>query len=250
MPQKVIGQNLISLVSVSSTNDYLRNLMEEQELPDGTVVIAAVQHRGKGYGQNVWISEKGQNLTFSLLLYPSFLSAENQFLISKAVSLGITDYLDSYLDMVSIKWPNDIFVGEKKICGILIENDLVGRQMKASLTGIGLNINQRDFPKRLPNPVSLSQLTGKKYSLKTEFNKLLEYLDERYFMLTSNHGAGKINNDYHEKLFRIKQMCKFRRGDEEFMCRIIGVNDYGQLILEDKHGTTKEYNFKEIEFVL
>jgi len=249
MPQKVIGQKLISLVSVSSTNEYLRNLMDDQTLPDGTVVIAAVQHRGKGYGQNVWISEKGQNLTFSLLIYPDFLSADNQFLVSKAISLGITDYLEKFTDMVSIKWPNDIFVGNRKICGILIENDLVGRQMKASLTGIGLNINQRDFPKRLPNPVSLSQLTEKKYSLKTEFNELLEYLNERYLMLTSNYGAGKITNNYHEKLFRVKQMCKFRRGNEEFMCRIIGVNDYGQLILEDNHGRTKEFNFKEVEFV-
>jgi len=250
MSQKVIGQNLISLVSVSSTNDYLRDLMDERTLPDGTVVIAAVQHRGKGYGQNVWISEKGQNLTFSLLIYPDFLSADNQFLVSKALSLGITDYLDNFTDMVSIKWPNDIFAGDRKICGVLIENDLVGSQMKASLAGIGLNINQRNFPKRLPNPVSLTQLTGEKYSLKTEFNKLLESLNERYLMLKSNYGAGKINNDYHEKLFRVKQMCRFRRGDEEFICRIIGVNDYGQLILEDKHGTTKAFNFKEVEFVL
>ena len=250
MPHKVIGQNLISLVSVSSTNAYLRSLMDEHTLPDGSVVIAAVQHRGKGYGQNVWVSEKGQNLTFSLLLYPEFLTTDNQFLISKAISLGITDYLDNYSDRVSIKWPNDIFVGKRKICGILIENDLIGRQMKASLVGVGLNVNQRNFPKRLPNPISLSQLTGEKYSLKVEFNKLLAYLNERYFMLTSNHGAGKINNDYHEKLFRVKQMCKFRKKGEEFMCRIIGVNDYGQLILEDKHGTTKEFNFKEMEFVL
>ena len=250
MPEKVIGQNLISLVSVGSTNEYLRNLMEEQSLPDGTVVVAAVQHRGKGYGQSIWVSEKGQNLTFSLLLYPEFLTTDNQFLISKAISLGITDYLESYTDQVSIKWPNDIFVGEKKICGILIENDLVGKQMKASLVGIGLNINQRKFPKRLPNPVSLSQITGKKHSLKTEFNKLLDYLNERYFMLTSNRGAGKINNDYHEKLFRINEKCRFKKGEEEFICRIIGANDYGQLILEDEHGTTKDFNFKEVEFVL
>ncbi|MGM0498365.1 MAG: biotin--[acetyl-CoA-carboxylase] ligase [Bacteroidota bacterium] len=250
MPQKVVGQNLISLVSVGSTNEYLRNMMDEQLPPDGTVVIAAVQHRGKGYGQNVWISENGQNLTFSLLLYPNFLTSENQFLISKAISLGITDYLNDYTEMVFIKWPNDIFVGDKKICGILIENDLIGRQMKASLVGVGLNINQRDFPRRLPNPVSLSQVTGKKHSLKTEFNKLLDCLNERYLMLMSDRGAGKINNDYHEKLFRVKEICKFRKGNEEFTCRIIGVNDYGQLILEDKHGRTKDFNFKEVEFVL
>ncbi len=250
MPQSVIGQKMISMVSVGSTNDYLRNLMDEEKLPDGTVVVSAVQHRGRGYGQNVWISEKGQNLTFSLLLYPTFLSSDNQFLVSKAISLGITDYLETYLDEVSIKWPNDIFVGDKKICGILIENDLVGRQMKASLIGMGLNINQRDFPRRLPNPVSLSLLTGKKYSLKEELRSLLSCLDHRYNMLMRNMGIGKIHSDYHEMLYRINQKTTFRKDGEDFVCRIIGVNDYGQLILEDQHGKTREFNFKEVEFIL
>jgi BirA family biotin operon repressor/biotin-[acetyl-CoA-carboxylase] ligase len=250
MPRGVIGQNMISLVSVSSTNDYLRSLMEQESLTNGTVVIAAVQHRGKGYGQNVWISEKGQNLTFSILLYPGFLTTENQFLLSKAISLGITDYLENYLDEVSIKWPNDIFVGNKKICGILIENDLFGKQMKASLIGIGLNINQQVFPRRLPNPVSLSLLTGRKYSLKEELSNLLSCLDHRYDMLMQNMGIGKINSDYHDKLFRINQKTGFRKDGQDFVCRIIGVNDYGQLILEDQHGRTKEYSFKEVELVL
>jgi BirA family biotin operon repressor/biotin-[acetyl-CoA-carboxylase] ligase len=250
MSQQVIGQNLISLVSVSSTNDYLRNLMDEEELPNGTVVIAAVQHRGKGYGQNVWVSEKGQNLTFSLLLYPTFLTSDNHFLVSKAISLGITDYLEAYLDDVTIKWPNDIFVGNKKICGILIENDLIGRQMKASLIGIGLNVNQRVFPRRLPNPVSLSLVTENKYSLKEELKSLLSCLDNRYQMLMRNMGIGKIHSDYHEKLFRINQRTEFKKDGQKFVCRIIGVNDYGQLILEDQHGKTREFNFKEVEFVL
>jgi len=250
MPQEVIGKKMISLVTVSSTNDYLRNLMDEEELPDGTIVISAVQHRGKGYGQNVWISEKGQNLTFSILLYPTFLTSDNQFLISKAISLGIADYLRNYLDDVKIKWPNDIFIGNKKICGILIENDLIGKQMKASLIGVGLNINQRVFPRRLPNPVSLSMLTGKKYALKEELNKLLNCLDHRYQMLMRNMGIGKIHSDYHEMLFRINQKTRFKKDGQEFVCRIIGVNDYGQLILEDTNGKTKEFNFKEVEFVL
>lgn len=250
MPRGVVGQNMISLVSVSSTNDYLRELMDEEELPDGTVVIAAVQHRGRGYGQNVWISKKGQNLTFSLLLYPTFLTSDNQFLISKAISLGITDYLESYMDGVAIKWPNDIFIGDKKIAGILIENDLIGKQIKASLIGIGLNINQRVFPRRLPNPVSLSLLTGKKHALKEELSSLLQCLDHRYQMLMRNMGIGKIHSDYHDKLFRINQKTTFKKNGEEFVCRIIGVNDFGQLILENQNGKTKEFNFKEVEFVL
>jgi len=250
MPQQVIGREVYNLVSVNSTNEYLRRMMDQEKISEGTVVIAADQHRGKGYGQNVWISKRGQNLTFSLVIYPDFLTTDNQFLVSKAISLGISDFLNLYVDDVKIKWPNDIYVGNQKIGGILIENDLVGSMMKASMVGIGLNINQMEFPRRLPNPISLTQLTGRKHNLKTVFYKLLECLDHRYSMLNNNICIGKINNEYHDRLFRLNQTSWFRQGEDEFSARIIGVNDYGQLILEDQYGKPREFNFKEVEFVI
>lgn len=249
MVQQVIGQHIVSLLSVGSTNAYARNVMDEQAVPEGTVIIAAEQHRGKGYGQNVWISKKGKNLTFSLIVHPGFLTADNQFLISKAISLGICDYLLEHTTDVSIKWPNDIYIGDRKICGILIENDLVGRIMKHSIVGIGLNINQEIFPRRLPNPVSLAQITGVKYDLKTEFHRLLHHLNNRYLMLKTS-AKHKIHRDYQSRLYRLGDLYFFRAHEQTFQARIVGVNDYGQLITENECGKTTEYNFKEVEFVL
>lgn len=249
MDRQIIGKNTISLLNVTSTNVYARKLISEGSPEDGTIVIAGEQTQGKGYGENTWVSKSGKNLTFTIILYPYFLKAEHQFLISKIISLGISDYLCKYLDDVTIKWPNDIYVDNGKIAGILIENDLIGSKIKSSIIGVGLNINQQNFPDDLPNPVSLIQVMERKFSLKKEFEKLSGCLDFRYRMLREEK-TDKINRDYHEKLYRLKEFNQFKTEDQQFTARIIGVSDFGQLILEDKDGKTLQFDFKEVEFVL
>ncbi|MFO8235417.1 MAG: biotin--[acetyl-CoA-carboxylase] ligase [Bacteroidales bacterium] len=244
-----IGSKVISLLSIESTNDYARKLLTNGTPEDGTVIIAGEQHKGRGHGKNGWYSQRGKNLTFTIILYPYFISADNQFLLSKAISLGINDYLSQYLDDIYIKWPNDIYVDNYKIAGILIENDWIGARMKNSVIGIGLNINQQYFPDHLPNPVSLMQVMEHSFSLKTEFRKLLYCLDYRYKMIKNKY-VDTVNKDYHNKLYRLNEYHTYTAEDEEFVARIIGVTDHGKLILESEHGKTMEFDFKEVEFLL
>jgi len=249
MKTRIIGNKIISLLSVDSTNDYARELLENRTPEEGTVVVAGDQKKGRGYGTNTWHSKRGKNLLFSIILYPQFISANTQFLISKIISLGICDYLCTYVSDVSIKWPNDIYVDDRKISGILIENDLMGSSMKNSIVGIGLNVNQENFPNDIPNPVSLSQMIEKKLVIKEELKKLIGFLEKRYQMLARGK-VDKIQKDYHSRLFRLNKMSWYQNDHERFKAKIIGVSDYGQLILENQSGKTLEYNFKEVEFLL
>jgi BirA family biotin operon repressor/biotin-[acetyl-CoA-carboxylase] ligase len=249
MKDRIIGNQVISLLSTSSTNDYARGLLSEGPPREGCVIIAGEQEKGRGYGTNTWHSRRGKNLLFTVILYPDFVAANQQFLISKTISLGIYDYLSEYISDVSIKWPNDIYVEDRKIAGILIENDLVGSYLKSSIVGIGLNINQEYFPGELVNPVSLRQMIEKKLPLKKEFRKLCGHLDRRYKMLYRGM-LDKINREYHQHLFRLNTLSWYSSEGQSFRAKIVGVSDYGQLILENDAGKTLEFNFKEIEFVL
>jgi len=249
MKNRIIGRQVISLLSTESTNDYAKELLDGGLPREGLVIIAGEQKKGRGYGQNIWHSGRGKNLLFTVILYPEVLEANQQFLISKAISLGIYDYLSEYISDVSIKWPNDIYVEDRKIAGILIENDLVGATLKDSIVGIGLNVNQEYFPEDLPNPVSLLQMIEKKLPLKKELRKLCGYLDKRYGMLSKGQ-IDKINREYHTRLFRLNQMSWYESQGKPFRAKIVGVSDYGQLILENQAGKTLEYNFKEVEFML
>ena len=154
---------LIILPETDSTNNYLTQLCNEQQsaVREFTTVIAERQTAGKGQRGNSWESEDCRNITFSFVLYPTFIEARRQFILSQIVSLSIKEELDQWTEGISIKWPNDIYWNEKKICGILIENDLSGHHIGRSISGIGVNINQDVFRSNAPNPISLKQITGK-----------------------------------------------------------------------------------------
>ena len=147
---------LIVLPETGSTNNYLSQLCNEQEaaVKEFTTVIAERQTAGKGQRGNSWESEDYRNLTFSFVLYPTFVEVRRQFLLSQFISLSIKEELDEWTEDISIKWPNDIYWHEKKICGILIENDLAGHHIGRCIAGIGVNINQEVFRSDAPNPVS------------------------------------------------------------------------------------------------
>jgi BirA family biotin operon repressor/biotin-[acetyl-CoA-carboxylase] ligase len=249
MKERIIGSEVVSLLSTNSTNDYARELLSRDGPREGCIVIAGEQKKGRGYGSNTWHSKRGKNLLFTVILYPDFIAANQQFLISKAVSLGIYDYLSEYISDVSIKWPNDIYVEDRKIAGMLIENDLAGSSLKTSIVGIGLNINQEKFPEDIVNPVSLRQMVEKKLPIRKELRKLCQHLDRRYRMLYQGK-VDKINREYHEHLFRLNAMYSYLANGRQFRAKIVGVSDYGQLILETDVGKTLEFSFKEVEFVL
>jgi len=150
-----IGKVYIKLNEVNSTNEYAKVLLSKNKPSEGTVIFAHYQTNGKGQFGKTWKSEKGKNLTFSIILYPNFLEAKRAYSLNQAVSLGLKDCIESQKIPVSIKWPNDIYYHDKKLGGLLIENGLVGENINYSIIGIGLNVNQTTFSQEIPNPTSL-----------------------------------------------------------------------------------------------
>ncbi len=242
-------QRVVKLDSLESTNDYVSGLLKEKKPEEGSIYSSLFQSAGKGIGQNKWESEKGKNLLFSLILYPSFLPVEDQFLISKAVSLGIANYIQAKTNNIKIKWPNDIYYKEKKIAGILIENSIKGSNLNSSIIGIGFNLNQAEFESDTPNPVSLHQITNKTYSIDQELVKIRTNIRFFYDKLK----AGKfeeISREYLKCLYRFNEVHEFKTGKEIFKAQITGINKYGHLQLTTESNEKREYGFKETEFVI
>ena len=246
---KTTGKNFIVLQEVDSTNNYAKQLIVSKAAEEGTVVLAYHQEQGRGQMGNRWESEKDKNLTFSIILYPDFLSAADQFLLSEVISLGIFDFISSQVEGVKIKWPNDMYVGDKKIAGILIENSVMGNSLFSSVAGIGININQNVFLSGAPNPVSLKQLTGKTYILEELAEKVTDSIFIWYKKLRSGQSE-VINATYISNLFRRGEWSVFREQNRTFEARIVGIGEFGRLLTEDRSGKITGYMFKEVEFVI
>jgi BirA family biotin operon repressor/biotin-[acetyl-CoA-carboxylase] ligase len=244
-------KNTIILEVTDSSNNYAKQLIAAKKAQHGTVVLAYCQRAGKGHAGNHWESEAKKNLLMSIVLFPEFLPAEKQFYLSKIISLAIIDLLQKEIpdEAVSIKWPNDIYAGDRKLAGILIENSVSGQYMHSSVVGVGLNLNQEKFGKGIPNPVSLKQLTGNNYSIEEMAARLLNNFYSWYSHLEMQQ-IRYIDISYLGKLYRKNQWCRFRKNSKEFEARISGIGEYGQLILEDRNGRLSEFQFKEIEFVI
>ncbi len=244
-----VGQNLVALKEVDSTNTFLKNLLSNSTpVPEGTVIMAESQYAGRGQQQNRWNSEPGKNLTFSLLLQPVFLSPLNQFYLTQVISLGVAETLNIIAGGgISIKWPNDIYYNDKKLGGILIENILQGSQIKYAVVGIGLNVNQQEFPQWVPNPVSLRQILHKDYDLRLLLSHLCSRIEGWYLRLKASKLAD-ISAAYLALLYDYRQERSFRANGQEFIGTIAGVTQQGRLQVQQQGGL-QEYNFKEIEFL-
>jgi len=244
----IIGSGLIFYNELPSTNTEASILLRRGEPEEGTVILTDYQSGGKGQGGNIWESEKGKNLLFSIILYPHSVSPGDQFLISMAISLGICDFLDRYCTGARIKWPNDIYLGNNKMAGILIENSIIGFDIESSVAGIGININQENFPSNLPRPVSLKMATGKEYSTSECLKELLPDLDRRYRHLLFDD-RDIIRHDYLARLYRFMEWTSFRSGDNVFLGRITDVLVSGQIRIEEKGGSAKEFSFREFTYL-
>lgn len=243
-----IGEKRINLAEVNSTNTYLKGMILgfENEI-EGLIVVAKNQTKGRGQQNNSWESETRKNLTFSLYLKPNLL-VQNQFIISKVISLGIIDFLkDLGLDNLKIKWPNDIYCGNRKIAGILIENTLKGNKIYNSVVGIGLNINQHEF--NIGNdPTSVIKELGVEQDLDRLLNQLLFFIEKRYISLKS--GKEKIiNANYLNFLYGINEILMFKIDNEILKGEIKGVNAIGKLQLKINQ-SVREFDLKEIEFLI
>lgn len=245
-----MNETFIHLNETHSTNSYLRELiMREKEQPEGTVVITDYQTAGRGQKGNSWESERGKNLTFSILLHPNHIPLGKQFILSQLISIAIVGVLKKYDRHFTIKWPNDIYWKEKKIAGMLIEVDLTGSSLSNAIIGIGININQRHFKSDAPNPVSLTQITGKEHNLSELLEKILDSIVDEYNKYTPDNEE-EIRQKYMALLFRNKGVYPYLYGEEIFNASIEGIEPNGQLILKKENGSIHTFAFKEISFVI
>ncbi len=241
-----LGKNLVFVPECHSTNTLLMELAQKTQSIEGTLIITANQTKGRGQRGNGWETEPGVNFTMSLLLRPTFLMAKDQFQLTQAISLGIADYLSERLTKsISIKWPNDILVGNKKITGILIENTLSGDYIQQSIIGIGLNVNQTTF--KVPTATSMLLEKGNTFQLQDELGLLLVHIEKRYLQLR----AGKkvdLNEEYLKQLYWKGEARKFSANEKILVGKIEGVDSIGRLLV--RHGDKVDsFGLKEIAFV-
>ena len=237
--------NVLELESVDSTNTYAKNNFDE--LPDGTLVVAEEQTAGRGRLERKWISPAGKNIYASLVMK----NITNPFYATIVSSLAVLDLLGNTEPRIEffIKWPNDIYWKEKKICGMLIENDLMGRNISQSIAGIGININQETFHSSAPNPVSLLQITGEEHDLFKILKNIMLRI-QSYYSLLKKGDTTSIACQYEKSLFRREGMHRYKDANGEFLARIVCVEPEGRLILEDEKLIKRGYMFKEVEYLL
>lgn len=242
---------IITIAETDSTNSELRRRADV--LDDMTLLRAESQTAGRGQRGNSWEAAAGENLTFSILHRPEGIEAKEQFAISEAAALGVADYLQSRGIEARVKWPNDIYVGDRKICGILIEHSIAGRNIDRTIAGVGINVNQTQFESDAPNPESMARLTGRNYNLQEEAEVAGRYIEKRLIEASRPEGRARLHGDYMSRLWRGEGIHAFRdpAADERYEGKILEIAPSGELtILNTRTGKPKTYLFKEVEFIL
>ena len=234
--------------TTASTNDDAR----DEKYREGDVVWADFQTAGRGQRGHEWHSRKGENLTFSVVLEPSFVPIAEQFAVSEVVALSLVDMLSEYGIAAKIKWTNDIYVGDRKLIGILIEHSLASATLRRTIVGVGINVNQTEFAPSLPNPVSMAQLLGHELNAEEVLQRFLKRLQENYELLREvKNSQLALHHRYNSLLYRKNEYHTYALPNgERFSAKILGTAPNGALCLEDTEGKTKDYLFKEVEFVI
>ncbi len=246
--------DIIWLGEVDSTNSEARRHISD--IDNLSVVSALSQSQGRGQMGNTWSSAPGENLTFSIVMKSEGLNAiraRDQFVLSEAAALTIVEFLSGHDIQAEIKWPNDIYVGNRKICGMLIENSLRGDTISHSIIGIGLNVNQRNFDVNLPNPTSMAIVSG----IGTDIRKALEEITDTFrsiceTMLASSEGRTRLHSLYLSRLWRLDEEHSYveTATGKAFTGTIKGVSPTGRLLIETADGSLKEFAFKEISYII
>src|SRR5450759_749718 len=244
----IIGSKLLFSENLPSTNLHAVRLIKNNDISEGTIIYTNYQLAGRGQMGNKWESEDSKNLLISIVLFPSMINLSDQFVLSMAISLGICDFLKRYIPVCRIKWPNDIYVNNDKIAGLLIENSIMGDHIENTIADIGLNINQDKFLSNAPNPVSLRMITGKEYDLNTCLYQLADDLDKRYKQLIAGTLI-QIKKEYTSNLYRLNEWCNYRDKNGFYLGRIKSISEYGNLMIESESGIINEYSFKEVDFI-
>jgi BirA family biotin operon repressor/biotin-[acetyl-CoA-carboxylase] ligase len=246
-----IGKVANYLASVDSTNVFANNLLSKSTPIEGTVIYTDNQYAGRGQIGSKWESTTGENIILSVILYPKFLPIQTQFKLNQVVALAVYDLLKDFIfpiDQLSVKWPNDIYINDKKIGGILIENKLKGNLLASTVVGVGLNINQTDFSPTLPNPTSLLLETDVRQDIYDMIGSFCEHLERRYLQLKAGQ-YNSLDRDYLNVLYGYQEWRTYKIAQKEatFKGKMIGISQEGKLQIQTTHEIL-EFYFKEVVF--
>lgn len=241
-----MSTKLIRLSETDSTNRYLRDYTPAAD-EVLTVCVADYQTAGRGCGSNTWESERGKNLTFSVLTHPTGLAPARQFTLSMAGALALKQVLDSLVDDITLKWPNDIYWRDRKLSGTLIETSVSGSTIRDCIFGIGLNVNQHQFLSDAPNPVSLCQILGHEVATEPLLQHIIESF-EAWMQILADGGEAHILNNYRNSLYRKEGYHRYRDQEGEFEAQFVDIEPDGHLLLKDRQNLLRRYAFKEVMF--
>jgi BirA family transcriptional regulator, biotin operon repressor / biotin---[acetyl-CoA-carboxylase] ligase len=240
--------NFIRLASCGSTNDHAKMLKKEKKIADKTAILTDFQEKGKGQGKNQWHSKSKKNLLCSVYCETD-LNVEKHFMLNVVSSLSIIETLHEFDIQAKIKWPNDIYIENNKVAGILIENSLVQDTISNTIIGAGININQQKFPGWIPNPVSLSMVTGINYDIEKTFQLYVKHIDKYLNILTSESGS-ELFSQYLKYMYCYNIWSTYQVHSSNFEGKILGVGTDGKLILETDNGQVCHFDHGEIKFVI
>lgn len=241
----------IKVSQTASTNTYLSRLAAT--LPGGTVIYTPCQTAGRGQKGNSWESEEGKNLTFSLLLKRPPVKARDQFYLSEAAALAVVEALGAEAGGgFTVKWPNDVYWHDKKICGMLIENSLDGTDIATCIIGIGINVNQQVFVSDAPNPVSLINITGREHDLEALLKRVCISIEQEVASLGDDSARNHLHQRYMAALYRNDgKQHPYENADEiRFMARVAAIAPDGTLTLQHDDGSIHNYLFKEVKHII
>ncbi len=243
----ISNSQIIWLEKTDSTNKFIKTLISNSAIKNGTIIAAKEQTNGKGQQNNIWHTQPNLNLTFSLYL-DIRIKAIHQFYISKIIALSIYEFISTKVSKVTIKWPNDIYIDNNKVAGILIENTIQGENITKSIIGIGININQINFDKSIPNPISLKEITGKTYNLNNTLVEINSIIMQK-FQLLNNFNT--IDNLYNQLLYKLNTKSNFTdiNNKNNFTGKIIGTEQDGRIKIKTQN-LIKRFGFHEIKYIL
>ncbi len=245
----MIGNKIHHFDTIDSTNTYALQLIGEGDVKEGTVIQADYQSSGRGQMSKSWEGKSTENVYMSVILKPAFLALEKQFFLNKIASLAIIDVINEYMKVdVKVKWPNDVYIGDNKTCGILIQNILGGKTIQHTVLGIGLNVNQEVYPESLTNPTSLKIESRKQFSIQEVISRISTYLDFWYAELRQGNYK-KISYAYIEKLYKCDEEAQFQSEGLYFKGIIRGIDSRGKLMIEKNNGV-HGYALHEIKMII
>jgi BirA family transcriptional regulator, biotin operon repressor / biotin---[acetyl-CoA-carboxylase] ligase len=243
--EDLIGQFIVHLTCVDSTNNYAANLVKSGKAESGTVILADEQTNGRGQRGTRWQSEARVNLQLSVIWKPENLLVQDQRYINFAVSIAIRNLLTKKEIEAQIKWPNDILVNQKKISGVLIENQLQGERIHSCIIGIGLNVNQLHFDNLMATSIQLEN--GKFQTLEPLSEELIFCLNEK-LLLVKNRKFKQLQEEYCSALYGFQKVVPYELNNAKFSGKIIGIAEDGNVVIETD-GKVKTFGLKEIRFL-